>query len=85
MISLIPPVPRIPQFVSLTAIVCLLASFAGVILVGAHKSDNNLPIATVAATTLDGPAKARITGSFARLPLSFEINKGQLAEPVKFL
>lgn len=85
MISINRCTPRLPRFVSLTGIVCLLASFAGVILVGAHKSDNNLPTANVAAPTLDATAKARITGSFAQLPLSFEINKGQLADPVKFL
>jgi len=60
--------------------VCLLASFAGVILVGAHVDD--LP---TSAPAVNSPDKARLTEQFARLPLSFEINKGQIDQRVKFL
>src|SRR6185369_6062294 len=70
---------RIPRTVLVIGIVCLLACFAGVILVGAHKYDNSLPTAAPA------PDKARLAEQFARLPLSFEINKGQVDQRVKFL
>ena len=69
----------IPRTVLVIGIVCLLACFAGVILVGAHKYDNSLPTAAPA------PDKARLAEQFARLPLSFEINKGQVDQRVKFL
>lgn len=85
MSSPIPPSSRIRRIVLVIGIVCLIASFAGVILVAAHKSENNLPPANVAATPPDEPAKTRIAGHFARLPLSFEINKGQIDQSVKFL
>lgn len=73
--------------VLIIGIACLLASFAGVILVAAHKN-NNLPqavLAQVSATSLDSVTQARIAEHFGRLPLSFEINKGQINESVKFL
>jgi hypothetical protein len=88
LISRTPPSSRIPRTVLVIGIVCLLASFAGVILVAAHKNDNDLPPAAsaqVPATSLDGPAKTRIAKHFGRLLLSFEINKGQIDESVKFL
>jgi len=50
-----------------------------VILVGAHKYDNSLP------TAAPPPDKTRVAEQFARLPLSFEINKGQIDQRVKFL
>jgi hypothetical protein len=57
--------------------VCL-TSFA-IIFVGAR---NEGP-ADAAALTTD--ARARIAQSFGKLPLSFEINKGQVEQPVKFV
>lgn len=62
------------------AVVCLLAVFASVIFVGAQNADNNLPTANTAA-----PTRARVAESFGRLPLSFELNKGQIDKQVKFL
>jgi Calx-beta domain/Carboxypeptidase regulatory-like domain/Beta-propeller repeat len=73
--------------VLIIGIACLLASFAGVLLVAAHKN-NNLPpaaLAQVPASYFDSPKQARIAEHFGRLPLSFEINKGQINESVKFL
>jgi photosystem II stability/assembly factor-like uncharacterized protein len=84
MISFICPLSRI---VLIIGIVCLLASLAGVILVAAHKNDN-LPAsgsAQLPVTSFDSPAKTGIAEHFSRLPLSFEINKGQTNESVKFL
>jgi hypothetical protein len=78
--SLVPPPARIRRVVLILGIVCLLASFAGVIMVGAHK-DKPQPAASANAVT----AKTRIAEQFGKLPLSFEINKGQIDESVKFL
>jgi len=81
----------LPQpFALILGIVCLLAAFAGVILVAAHKDDNTLPqpaasAPRVIAAPLDAAAKTRIAKDFGNLPLSFEINKGQIDESVKFL
>ncbi len=77
MISHIPPSSRIGRIV----LVALLATLASVIFVAAHKSENELPPAT---PQID-PAKTRVAGNFAKLPLSFELNKGQIDQSVKFL
>lgn len=61
------------------AVVCLLAVSASVIFVRAQNTDNNLPANTAA------PTRARVAESFGRLPLSFELNKGQIDKQVKFL
>ena len=72
----------------LLAVVCLLATFTGVILVSAHN-DNNLPPSAAAdqatAAQPNAAAKTSIAEHLGKLPLSFEINKGQIDEPVKFL
>src|SRR5688572_8618996 len=85
MISRIPPLPSIRRFLLILGIVCPLAAFAGAILVAAHKDANNLPPSASAETQLGAAAKTRIAGQFGKLPLSFEINKGQVDRPVKFL
>src|SRR5215510_9554770 len=81
MISHIPPTSRIGRIVLVT----LLATFASVIFVAAHKSENDFSPANLAATPLNDPAKTRVAGNFAKLPLSFELNKGQIDQSVKFL
>src|SRR5688572_10998035 len=86
MISPIPRLSRIHRIV-LVGLVCLLATSAAVILVSADKSDNK-PTASapdVKATPIDTRARTRIAEQFGKLPLSFEINKGQIDESVKFL
>ena len=89
MISIIPPFSRIPRTVRVLGLVCLLATFAGVILVTAHKYETQLPTAPAAQDSADvssdPSAKARVAENFGRLPLSFEINKGQIDQSVKFL
>src|SRR5215212_3985395 len=85
MISNIPLLSRTNRVVLVIGMACLVASFAGVILVAAHKDDNNLPAASDTATPVDPRARTRIAEQFGKLPLSFEINKGQLDERVKFL
>ena len=73
--------------VMLVGVVCLLATLSGVVFVAADH-DDNLPaaISTSSATTaLGAPGKTRIAEQFGALPLSFEINKGQVDQSVKFL
>src|SRR6185503_12258452 len=76
--------PSINRILLTLAFVCLLAVSAGVILVGAHKDDRNVP-STTPADPLNAPDKTRIASHFGQLPLSFEINKGQLDDAVKFM
>src|SRR5688572_23967647 len=89
MISRIPPPSSSQRVVLLLAIVCLLATFTGVILVGAHNDDNNLPQPAAtdqsAVAGQNAAAKTRLAEHFGKLPLSFETNKGQIDERVKFL
>jgi hypothetical protein len=82
------PLPSINRIVPLLGFVCLLAVSVGVILVGAQKDDRNVPSTASAAQLaepLHAPDKTRIARQFGQLPLSFEINKGQLDEAVKFM
>jgi hypothetical protein len=82
MISKIPPPSsRIRRIV----LVVMLGIFASVIFVAAQKSEDNPSPANVAATPLDAPAKTRAAANFGKLPLSFELNKGQIDQSVKFL
>lgn len=86
---LIPPPTRFNRVVLILGIVCLLATFAGAILVTAQKDDNSLPPPAPAdhatTTPLNPTAKTRVAENFGKLPLSFEINKGQIDQSVKFL
>lgn len=88
MTSRIPPFTSTRRVALMLAIVCLLATFTGVILVGAHNDGNNLTPAAPADQVAGQPnaaANTRIAEQFGKLPLSFEINKGQTDEPVKFM
>ena len=74
------PIPRltsIHRVVLTLGLVCLLATLAGIILVQANSGE--------AAVPNDATAKTRIAEGFGKLPLSFEINKGQVNRSVKFL
>src|ERR1044071_5530013 len=86
MITRTPP-PTCTHRVVLIAIVCLIATFTGVILAGAQSDDNNLPPPPADHVTAQQNVadKTRLAEQFGRLPLSFEINKGQIDESVKFL
>ncbi len=79
----IPPTSRISRIVFTFGIAFLLAIFASVIFVTA-QNDNLSPAAPANATTPDAPTKARIAENFGKLPLSFELNKGQIDKQVKF-
>src|SRR6476659_3217604 len=80
--KILPPSSRIRRI----ALVVVLAVFASVIFVAAQKSEDNLSPANVVATpSLDAPARTRAAANFGKLPLSFELNKGQIDQSVKFL
>ena len=79
-----PPFSRTHRAVLVVGIVCLLTSFASIVFVGA-RNDNAEISATTAAPTANASTKARIAERFGKLPLSFEINKGQSDQSVKFL
>src|SRR5687768_12209733 len=78
MISPIPFVSRINRVVLVIGIVCLVATFAGIIFVAA-RNENASPKAA------DPSIRARVADGFGRLPLSFVANRGQLEQPVKFI
>ncbi|HKU72590.1 MAG TPA: hypothetical protein VJR02_01605, partial [Pyrinomonadaceae bacterium] len=75
MIFLPPPSLHFRRIV-LIGVVCLLATLSGVVFVAA---DND------AITAPGAPDKTRIAEQLGALPLSFEINKGQVDQSVKFL
>lgn len=76
-----PPTSRIRRIV----LVVVLAIFASVIFVAAQKSEDGASPANVADTPLDPAATTRAAANFGNLPLSFELNKGQIDQSVKFL
>ena len=75
---------NIHRTVFVLEIVCLLTCFASVIFVAA-RNDNGESTPNIVAPSSDAPARARIAENFGRLPLSFEVNKGQTDQSVKFL
>ena len=83
MISLTPRVSRINHGVFVLAVVCLGTVLAGVVFVGARRNDGELLSHTLIQP--DASTKAKIADRFGQLPLSFEINKGQTNEAVRFL
>ena len=70
---------------ALVATVCLIAIFAGVVLVAARNDDEDHLANAITATAADASAKEKTAERFGRLPLSFERNAGQTDEAVKFL
>ena len=84
MITLPPPFSRIHRAVLVVGIVCLFTSFASIIFVAA-RNDNAEISANTAGPTQDPSTRASIAERFGKLPLSFEINKGQIDPRVKFL
>src|SRR5688572_12534118 len=87
---MISPIPRSKsshRVVLILAIVCLLATFTGVILVAAHNDDSVPSSSSADAPSVgtEAAARTRIAERFGKLPLSFEINKGQVDQSVKFL
>lgn len=77
MTSSIPPFSRIKRVVLVIGIVCLVTTFACVIFVGARNDD----VGPEAEPSL----RAGVADHFGKLPLSFEANRGQIEQPVKFL
>ena len=73
---------NIHRTVFVLGIVCLLTCFASVIFVAA-RNDNGESTPNIVAPSSDASARARIAENFGRLPLSFEVNKGQTDQSVK--
>lgn len=82
MISLTPPFSRIHRAVLVAGIVCLLTTFASIIFVAARNDNSQINTAEPAQ---DPSTNAKIADRFGKLPLSFEVNKGQSDPSVKFL
>ena len=83
MFSLTPRFSRINHVVVVLPIACLVTVLAGMIFVAARNNNGELPAHTL--TSADPATKARIAYRFGQLPLSFEANKGQTDQAVKFL
>jgi Calx-beta domain/Beta-propeller repeat/Carboxypeptidase regulatory-like domain len=83
--------PRINRTVLVIGMVCLLTTFAGVIFVTAQNPQPELASGVSpqdgapAPTEVDPATRARIAENFGKLPIGFEINKGQTDPSVKFL
>ena len=75
MLSLAGSFSRINYILFVIGIACLVAMLASVIFVAAGSNDTETPAAS----------KAKIAERFGKLPLSFEVNKGQTDTAVKFL
>src|SRR5215510_11270941 len=65
--------------------VSLLAIFAGVILVSARKSTDSSAAEFSQESARPFDSRTKTAQDLSRLPLSFEVNKGQVNEAVKFL
>ncbi len=74
---------RISRTVLTLGIAFLLAALASVVFVAARNHSNHPEPATPA--NLKPAAKPRLAENFAKLPLSFEENQGQIDNEVKFL
>lgn len=78
-----PPVSRI---VFVVAVVCLLTSITSMVFVAARNGADPTPAgAATNPATVDESVRSQIVERFGKLPLSFELNKGQTDQAVKFL
>src|SRR5687768_1843006 len=76
---------RINRIVFVLGIAFSATTLAGVIFVTASSNDGAVPATHFAAPPTDASTKAKIADRFGELPLSFEINKGQTDQAVKFV
>lgn len=79
MISLSPTLRR-NRIAFVIGLACLIATFTGIVFVGAQNDDEKPATPQLATDT-----KATIAARFAELPLSFERNEGQTDQAVKYL
>jgi len=78
--------PRVNRALFLISIVCLLTTLVATVFVAARSGSNeDRSLQPLNATPLDSSTRTKIAGQFGRLPLSFEVNEGQLDRSVKFL
>src|SRR5215213_1796708 len=76
---------RINRSVFVLGIAFSVTTLAGVIFVAASSNGGAVPTTHFAAPPSDASTKAKIAERFGELPLSFEINKGQTDQAVKFV
>src|SRR5690349_2293634 len=76
---------RFNRVVFVLGIVFLASTLGAVIFVAASSNDGTVPATQFATASTDTSTKAQIAHRFGELPLSFELNKGQTDESVKFL
>src|SRR5919106_2589416 len=80
------PCPRFSRIVLVVVVACLLTSITSMIFVAARSSDDRTPAnSTPNPAPVDESLRAQIAERFGKLPLSFEANKGQIDQAVKFL
>src|ERR1700754_174241 len=86
MITLTPRVSHIHRTLLIIGLVCLTALCAGLIFVSAHNDNNShSTTSTPDSAPADAATRTKIAKRFGQLPLSFEINDGQIDPAVKFL
>ncbi|HEU4769744.1 MAG TPA: SBBP repeat-containing protein, partial [Pyrinomonadaceae bacterium] len=81
--SLTPLFSRINRIVFVIGIACFAITLSAVIFVAAHSDKGTT--ASFAASSTDAAIRTKIAERFGELPLSFEINKGQTDQAVKFV
>lgn len=76
---------RLNRIVFVLGIAFSATTLAGVIFVTASSDNGAVPATHFAAPPTDASTKAKIAERFGELPLSFEINKGQTDQSVKYV
>ena len=78
--------PRVNRALFLISIVCLLTTLVATVFVAARSGGGEEHLLqTPQSAPLDRSTKTKIAEQLGRLPLSFEVNEGQLDRSVKFL
>ena len=80
------PSPRLSRTVFVVLVVCLLTSITSIVFVAARNGDEQTPAANSnEIVAVDESVRAQVAKRYGKLPLSFEINKGQTDQAVKFV
>src|SRR5215510_6110610 len=80
--------PRSSRVVFIATVVCLVIGVAASVFVAAHGDKNETSVnrfAQLAPAPVDAAVNSKVAERFGRLPLSFEVNEGQVDRTVKFL
>jgi hypothetical protein len=80
------PNPRLSRTVFVVLAVCLLTSITSIVFVAARNGDEQTPAAnSTQVVAVDESVRTQVAKRYGKLPLSFEINKGQTDQAVKFV